>query len=258
MYQLQTFKIRILPSIFGLLTIRMSSLCCLCSIVSSFDFHFHWLKIGWSSELLLACLRASRSLAPTQGNLESVWELDSMSATSKKRTSRGYPTISWLWAGLEVSANIYFRTKRSLFWEDSRDVSHFLFTSHIFGGIHALKKLKVKMIWFQRDLFIPSLGCSYQRVHKTKWTKINEHEHIFQNVLFLANPSGWSLKFQSLILQMALWEGQVRSQFDPKSMSMLGFGGYLSMMMTYDIMDLKLNEFEIRCIFYFRAGQSKI
>ena len=226
MYQLQTFKIRILPSIFGLLTIRMSSLCCLCSIVSSFDFHFHWLKMGWSlSELLLACLRASRSLAPTQGNLESVWELDSMSATSKKRTSRGYPTISWLWAGLEVSANIYFRTKRSLFWEDSRDVSHFLFTSHIFGGIHALKKLKVKMIWFQRDLFIASLGCSYQRVHKTKWTKINEHEHIFQNVWFLANPSGWSLKFQSLILQMALWEGQVRSQFDPKSMSMLGFEG---------------------------------
>ena len=133
MYQLQTFKIRILPSIFGLLTIRMSSLCCLASIacwrfliissrgstfdldwlvwqpgsefsqslVCSFDFHFHWLpfwivfNMGWSlSELLLACLRASRSLAPTQGNLESVWELDSMSATSKKRTSRGYPTIS--------------------------------------------------------------------------------------------------------------------------------------------------------------------
>ena len=132
--------------------------------------------MGWSlSELLLACLRASRSLAPTQGNLESVWELDSMSATSKKRTSRGYPTISWLWAGLEVSANIYFRTKRSLFWEDSRDVSHFLFTSHIFGGIHALKKLKVKMIWFQRDLFIPSLGCSYQstenKMDKNKWTR---------------------------------------------------------------------------------------
>ena len=183
--------------------------------------------MGWSlSELLLACLRASRSLAPIQGNLESVWELDSISATSKRRTSRGYPTISMTVSRTRSLGEYIFSDKKvTLLRRFSRCFSFLIYFPHFWW--YALKKLIVKMIWFQRDLFIPSLGCSYQRVPKTKWTKkwTEKHEHIIQNVWFLAKPSGWRLKFQSLILQMALWEGEVRRQFYPKSTLMLGFEG---------------------------------
>ena len=150
------------------------------SLVSSFDFHFHWLPFwlvfnkGWSlSELLLACLRASRSLAPTQGNLEFVWELDSISATSKRRTRRGHPTISMTVSRTRsLGEYIFSDEKVTLLRWFSRCFSFLIYFPHSWW--YALKKLKVEMIWFQRDLFIPSLGCSYQRIQKTKWTKINE------------------------------------------------------------------------------------
>ena len=91
---------------------------------------------------------------------------------------------------------------------------------------------------------------------KNKWTQT------YFSKCVISSKAKWS-KFK--ISKSNLANGVLRRESILKEVSLIqspcrcwALRGYLSMMMTSDIMDLKLNEFEIHCIFLFRAGQSKM